>query len=173
DLPFALPTAVAGIALCTLLAPSGLIGRHVAHKLAFAYPGVVIALAFVGLPFVVRAVQPVVAELDPAVEEAAAVLGAGRARTFVSVIFPAIAPALATGFALSFARALGEYGSIVFVSGNLPMRTEIAPVLIVAKLEQYEYAGATSIAVVLLAGSFGLLLAINLLQLYLRRGGRR
>jgi sulfate transport system permease protein len=170
DLPFALPTAVAGIALSTLYAPHGFFGRHFAAPVAFAYPGVVIALAFVGFPFVVRTVQPVLMELDPAVEEAAATLGASRFRTLTRVLLPAALPALATGFGLAFARALGEYGSIVFVSGNLPLRTEIAPVLIVAKLEQYDYAGATAIALVLLGGSFTVLLALNLWQHRQRRG---
>jgi len=173
DLPFALPTAVAGIALTSLYAPNGFFGRLVHAKLAFAWPGIVIALSFVGLPFVVRTVQPVVLDLDPAVEEAAAVLGAGRWRTLTRVILPSIFPAIVTGFALAFARAVGEYGSIVFISGNLPMRTEIAPVLIVAKLEQYDYAGATSIALMLLVASFMLLLLLNLFQQRMqRREGR-
>ncbi|MSP62834.1 MAG: sulfate ABC transporter permease subunit CysT [Myxococcales bacterium] len=167
DVPFALPTAVAGIALTSLLAPNGLIGRlfdAVGIQIAFARPGVVIALTFVGLPFVVRTVQPVLLELDPALEEAAAVLGASRLQTFLRVLLPAIFPSLLTGFALAFARALGEYGSIVFISGNLPGKTEIVPLLIVTKLEQYDYAGATAIAAVMLLLSFLLLLAINLLQ---------
>src|SRR5262249_35052613 len=130
DLPLALPTAVAGIALTALYAPNGWIGRHFSTKIAFAWPGVVIALAFVGLPLAVRTVQPVLLELDPQAEEAAAILGAGRLRTFLRVILPQLMPAVVTGFALALARALGEYGSIVFVSGNLPMQTEIAPVLI-------------------------------------------
>jgi sulfate transport system permease protein len=171
DLPFALPTAVAGIALTTLYAPTGWFGRLVHARIAFAWPGIVIALAFVGLPLVVRTVQPILLDLDPALEEAAATLGASRFRTFFSVLLPACAPALVAGFALAFARALGEYGSIVFISGNLPMRTEIAPVLIVAKLEQYDYAGATSIALVLLLTSFVLLLALNIIERrFLARG---
>lgn len=169
DLPFALPTAVAGIALTALYAPNGFIGRFVGAKIAFAWPGIVVALTFVGLPFVVRTVQPVVQDLDPAVEEAAAVLGAGRWRTLTRVLLPAFMPAIVTGFALSFARAVGEYGSIVFISGNLPMKTEIAPVLIVAKLEQYDYAGATSIALVMLLASFSILLGLNLFQARLSR----
>jgi sulfate transport system permease protein len=172
DVPFALPTAVAGIALTAIYAPDGWIGRHLeAHdvSVAFQRPGVVVALVFVGLPFVVRTVQPVLLDLDPAVEEAAAVLGAGRLTTFVRVILPAIRPALLTGFALAFARALGEYGSVVFISGNMPMRTEIVPLLIVTKLEQYDYAGATAIAVVMLAASFVILLAVNALEARARR----
>lgn len=172
DLPFALPTAVAGLALSALYAPGGWVGRHFTHKIAFARPGVVLALTFVGLPFVVRTVEAVLHDADPAVEEAAATLGASRWRTFRAVILPAITPALLTGFGLAFARALGEYGSIVFVSGNLPLQTEIAPVLIVAKLEQYDYAGATALALLLLATSFLLLLGLNVLQLRLGRRGR-
>ena len=166
DVPFALPTAVAGIALTTLYGPEGWLGRlFAAHgvRIAFAPPGVVIALVFVGLPFVVRTVQPVLEELDPAVEEAAAVLGASRLQTFVRVLLPALLPALTTGFTLSFARALGEYGSIAFISGNLPMKTEIVPLLIVTRLEQYDYAGATAVAAVMLLASFALLLVINVL----------
>jgi sulfate transport system permease protein len=168
DIPFALPTAVAGIALTTVFSENGLLGRWL--PLAFTRAGVVLALVFVGLPFVVRTVQPVLQDLDPTVEEAAAVLGAGRARIFLRVILPAVLPALLTGFALSFARALGEYGSVVFISGNMPMRTEIVPLLIVTKLEQYDYAGATAIAVVMLAASFAILLGINALE---ARTGRR
>lgn len=174
DVPFALPTAVAGIALAAVYAEDGVIGRHLGgFKVAFARPGVVLALTFVGLPFVVRAVQPVLLDLDPAVEEAAAVLGAGRLRTFVRVILPALLPALTTGFALAFARALGEYGSVVFISGNLPLETEIVPLLIVTKLEQYDYAGATGVAVVMLAVSFAILLGINVLEARSRRKRRR
>ena len=174
DLPFALPTAVAGIALTATWAPSnGIFGRYL-HALgidaAYSRVGVVIALVFIGLPFVVRTVQPVLAGLDPRVEEAAATLGATRWQTFWRVIVPALRPAILTGFALAFARALGEYGSVVFISGNKPMQTEITPLLIMTKLEQFDYAGATAIASVLLVASFGLLLMINLLQSWTRRG---
>jgi sulfate transport system permease protein len=167
DLPFALPTAVSGIALTAIYAPNGWLGQYLEPlgiKAAFSPLGVTIALTFIGLPFVVRTLQPALEELDPAVEEAAASLGAGRLQTFVRVILPALLPALLTGFALSFARALGEYGSVVFISGNMPMKTEITPLLIIAKLEQYDYAGATAIAVVMLLASFAILLGINLLQ---------
>ncbi|NJC87107.1 MAG: sulfate ABC transporter permease subunit CysT [Desulfuromonas sp.] len=167
DLPFALPTAVSGIALTAIYAPNGWLGQHLEPlgiKAAFSPLGVTIALTFIGLPFVVRTLQPALEELDPAVEEAAASLGADRVQTFVRVILPALLPALLTGFALSFARALGEYGSVVFISGNMPMRTEITALLIIAKLEQYDYAGATAIAVVMLIASFTILLGINLLQ---------
>ena len=167
DLPFALPTAVAGIALTTVYAPNGWFGRHLftlGIESAFSPLGIVIALTFVGLPFVVRTVQPVLQDLDKDVEEAALCLGAGRWQTFRRVILPGIRPALLTGFALAFARGLGEYGSVVFISGNMPMRTEIAPLLIMTKLEQFDYAGATAIAVVMLAISFVLLLTINILQ---------
>ncbi len=173
DLPFALPTAVSGIALTTIYAPTGWLGGLLAHvgiRAAFSPLGVVIALAFVGLPFVVRTLQPAVADLDPEMEEAAASLGARRRQTLRYVVLPGLAPAVLTGFGLALARALGEYGSVVFISGNLPMRTEIAPLLIVTKLEQYDEAGATAIAVALLAVSFGLLLTINLLQRWARRG---
>jgi sulfate transport system permease protein len=167
DLPFALPTAVAGITLTTLLAKNGWIGsllHPLGISVAYTPLGVTVALAFIGLPFVVRTVQPVLQDLEPELEEAAASLGATRWRTFRSVVFPVIWPALATGFALAFARAVGEYGSVVFISGNLPMKTEIAPLLIVTQLEQWNYAGATAIAAVLLVISFALLLAINALQ---------
>jgi sulfate transport system permease protein len=167
DLPFALPTAVAGIALTTLYAPHGWLGRPLAAlgvKSAFNPLGIAIALTFIGLPFVVRTLQPVLEDLDPEVEEAAASLGASRFRCVVRVILPALYPAWLTGFALAFARALGEYGSVVFIAGNMPMRTEIAPLLIMTKLEQYDAAGATAIAVVMLVASFALLLAINALQ---------
>ena len=173
DLPFALPTAVAGITLTTLLAKNGWIGRLLEPldiSVAYTPLGVTVALTFIGLPFVVRTVQPVLADLEPELEEAAASLGAGRASTFARVLFPTLWPALATGFALAFARSVGEYGSVVFISGNLPMRTEIAPLLIVTELEQYNYAAATAIAAVLLVISFALLLAINALQ---RWGQRR
>jgi sulfate transport system permease protein len=172
DLPFALPTAVAGIALTAVYAETGWIGRALAPlgiKVAFTPLGVVVALTFIGLPFVVRTVQPVLQDLQPEVEEAAASLGASRWQTFRRVIFPTLRPAVLTGFALAFARAVGEYGSVVFISGNMPMRTEIAPLLIVTKLEQFDYAGATAIAAVMLVISFGLLLAINALQWWSRR----
>ncbi len=172
DLPFALPTAVAGISLTAIYAPNGWIGRHLEPlgiQVAFAPLGVIVALTFIGLPFVVRTVQPVLEDFDPQVEEAALSLGATRGQTFRRVILPSVLPAVLTGFAMAFARALGEYGSVVFISGNMPMRTEIAPLLIVTKLEQYDYAGATAIAVVLLAASFVLLLTINLLQWWCRR----
>jgi len=172
DLPFALPTAVAGIALTALYAETGWIGRGLALagiKVAYTPLGVFVALTFIGLPFVVRTVQPVLEDLPREVEEAAATLGASRGETFVRVILPALAPALLTGFALAFARALGEYGSVIFIAGNLPMVSEITPLLIVTKLEQYDVAGATAIAVVLLAAAFALLLAINGLQAWSRR----
>jgi sulfate transport system permease protein len=167
DLPFALPTAVAGIALTTIYASHGWIGQYlekIGIKGAYSPFGVVIALTFIGLPFVVRTVQPVLEDLDEDTEEAAASLGANRWQTFRRVILPAILPAAVTGFTMAFARAVGEYGSVVFISGNMPMRTEITPLLIITKLEQYDYAGATAIAVVMLVVSFTLLLAINLLQ---------
>ena len=167
DLPFALPTAVAGIALTAIYSPNGWLGGPLAAlgvQAAYSRLGVVIALTFVGLPFVVRTVQPVLQDLDSDMEEAAASLGAGRLRTFVRVILPVLLPSVITGFTLAFARAIGEYGSVIFISGNMPMRTEIAPLLIVTKLEQYDYAGATAIAVVMLLASFVLLLLINLLQ---------
>jgi sulfate transport system permease protein len=173
DLPFALPTAVAGIALTAVYAENGWIGRHLeGHGLhvAFAPAGVVVALSFVGLPFVVRTVEPVLRDLDPALEEAAAVLGAGRLRTFARVILPPVAPAMITGFALSFARALGEYGSVVFISGNMPLKTEIVPLLIFTKLEQYDTGGASAMAVVMLAAAFALLLCIHALEGRTRRG---
>jgi sulfate transport system permease protein len=172
DLPFALPTAVAGIALTTLYSENGWVGRRLAVwgiRVAFTPLGVLVALIFIGLPFVVRSVQPVLEDADREIEEAAASLGAGRWQVFSRVIFPLVRPALLTGFAMAFARALGEYGSVVFISGNMPMRTEITPVLIVAKLEQYDYAGAAALAVVMLAASFVLLLAINLLGSYSRK----
>jgi sulfate/thiosulfate transport system permease protein len=167
DLPFALPTAVAGIALTSLYTESGWLGRYLTPlgiKVAFTPLGVIIALTFIGLPFVVRSVQPVLADADQELEEAASSLGASRWQVFTRVIFPVVRPALLTGFALAFARALGEYGSVIFISGNMPMKTEIVPLLIVTKLEQYDYAGATAIAAVMLITSFLLLLAINALQ---------
>ncbi len=172
DFPFALPTAVAGLTLTALYSGNGWIGRFLEPlglKVAFAPAGIVLALTFVGLPFVVRAVQPVLQDLDPELEEAAGVLGASRLQAFRRVVFPNLLPPLLTGFTLAFARALGEYGSIVFISGNLPMRTEIAPLLIVTKLEQYDEAGATAIAVVLLFASFALVFAANALQRWTRR----
>jgi sulfate transport system permease protein len=172
DLPFALPTAVAGLTLTALYSANGWIGRFLEPlglKVAFAPAGVVLALTFVGLPFVVRAVQPVLQQLDPELEEAAGVLGASRLQAFRRIIFPNLLPPLLTGFTLAFARALGEYGSIVFISGNLPMKTEIAPLLIVTKLEQFDEAGATAIAIVLLLASFALVFAANALQRWTRR----
>ena len=167
DLPFALPTAVAGIALTSIYSSNGWIGQYLQPlgiKAAYSQLGVVIALTFTGLPFVVRTVQPVLEDLDKEMEEAAASLGADRWQTITRVLLPAILPAALTGFAMAFARAVGEYGSVVFISGNMPMRTEITPLLIITKLEQYDYAGATAIAVVMLVTSFALLLTINLLQ---------
>jgi sulfate transport system permease protein len=193
DLPFALPTAVAGIALAAIYSPNGWVGRWLeplwaagvrklgdwfpfidwadwlGNKIAFDRPGIFLALTFVGLPFVVRTLQPVLAELEPELEEAAATLGANRWQTMTRVIFPELLPALITGFALAFARALGEYGSVVFIAGNMPMHSEISPLLIITKLEQYDYRGATAIAVVMLVASFFLLLLINLLQKWSRR----
>jgi sulfate transport system permease protein len=171
DLPFALPTAVAGIALTALYAPNGWIGQLLAPlgvQVAFTPIGVVVALIFIGLPFVVRTVEPVLQDLDKEVEEAAASLGAGRLQTFGRVIVPAILPALLTGFALALARGIGEYGSVIFIAGNMPGVSEIAPLLIVIQLEQYDYAGATAIAAVMLVASFLLLLLINLLQRWSR-----
>jgi sulfate transport system permease protein len=167
DLPFALPTAVSGIVLTTVYSPHGWIGGLLAPlgiKVAYTWLGIVVALVFIGLPFVVRMVEPALQELDPELEQAASSLGASRLQTFVRVILPALTPALTTGAALAFARALGEYGSVIFIAGNMPMRTEITSLLIVSRLEQYDYAGATAIAVVMLTASFLMLLAINLLQ---------
>jgi sulfate transport system permease protein len=172
DLPFALPTAVAGIALTALYANTGWIGQYlepIGIKVAYTPLGVVVALIFIGLPFVVRSVEPVLADLGADVEEAAASLGAGRLKTFRRVILPAILPALLTGFALAFARGVGEYGSVIFIAGNMPFSSEIAPLLIVTQLEQYNYAGATAIAGVMLVVSFLLLLVINLIQSWSRR----
>jgi sulfate transport system permease protein len=172
DLPFALPTAVAGIALTALLASNGWIGSLLVPygiNLAFNPSGVVIALIFIGLPFVVRTVQPVLEDAEKELEEAATCLGATRWQTFRYVIFPTIAPALLTGFAMAFARAIGEYGSVIFIAGNMPMVSEITPLIIIGKLEQYDYAGATAVAVVLLVISFALLLLINGLQAWQRR----
>ncbi|MFC4802938.1 sulfate ABC transporter permease subunit CysT [Neobacillus sp. GCM10023253] len=167
DLPFALPTAVAGIALTAIYAPNGWIGQYfeaAGVKIAYTQYGIMIALTFIGLPFVVRSVQPVLQELDQQYEEAAATLGANSAQIFFKIIFPAIFPAMLTGFALAFARALGEYGSVVFISGNMPMKTEIVPLLIITKLEQYNYGGAAAIAAVMLVISFLLLFLINFWQ---------
>jgi sulfate/thiosulfate transport system permease protein len=167
DLPFALPTSVAGITLTSIYAQNGLIGRlfvPLGIKIAFAPLGIVVALTFIGLPFVVRTVQPVLQDLEAELEEAAATLGASRLQTFRRVIGPAMLPAAITGFALAFARALGEYGSVVFISGNMPMHTEVVPLLIMTKLEEFDYQGATAIALVMLVISFTMLFGINLLQ---------
>jgi sulfate transport system permease protein len=175
DLPFALPTAVAGICLTTLYAPTGWIGKYLEPhgiKVAYAPLGIIVALIFTGLPFVVRTVQPVLEDLEGEIEEAAASLGASRFQTFRRVLAPMVLPSLLTGFTLAFARALGEFGSVVFISGNMPMRTEIAPLLIMSKLEEYDYQGATAIAVVMLVISFVLLLLINLLQAWSARRER-
>ena len=172
DLPFALPTAVAGIALTTIYAENGWLGQFLEPhgiKIAFAAPGVVVALTFVGLPFVVRTVQPVLMDLDAHMEEAAATLGASRFYTLRAVVLPAVTPAATTGFALAFARAVGEYGSVVFISGNMPGKTEIVPLLIITKLEQFDYAGATAIALVMLLASFAMLFVINALQTRIKR----
>jgi sulfate transport system permease protein len=173
DLPFALPTAVSGIALTAVYSSHGWVGRWLERagiQAAFSPLGVAIALTFVGLPFVVRTVQPAIQDLDPEMEEAARSLGAGRWAALRRVVLPALAPSLVTGFALAFARALGEYGSVIFISGNMPMKTEITSLLIVAKLEQYDYAGAAAIAAVMLAASFTILLGINYAQSRLARG---
>jgi sulfate transport system permease protein len=176
DLPLALPTAVAGIALTAIYAPNGVLGRVLEPwgiQVAFARTGVIVAMIFVGLPFAVRTVQPVLMDLDPQAEEAAAVLGASRLFAFRRIIFRALLPAMLTGFALAFARAVGEYGSIVFISGNMPLQTEIVPLLIVTKLEQYQYSEATALAVVMLVGSFATLLFVNWLHGRARRKGGR
>jgi len=169
DLPFALPTAVAGIALTAIWAQNGSLGQYLPFKVSFTPIGVWVALVFIGLPFVVRTVQPVLEDLNRELEEAAATLGASRWQTVRLVVLPIILPALLTGFALAFARALGEYGSVIFIAGNMPMVSEITPLLIITKLEQYDYAGATAIAVVMLVTSFAMLLTINLLQAWARR----
>ena len=171
DLPFALPTAVAGISLTALLAGNGWIGQYLEPlgiQLAFNRNGVLIALIFIGLPFVVRTVQPILEDLEKELEEAATCLGASRWQTFSRVLFPAIAPALLTGFAMAFARAIGEYGSVIFIAGNMPMVSEITPLIIISKLEQYDYAGATAVALVMLCASFLMLLLINGLQAWQR-----
>ena len=174
DIPFALPTAVSGLALTAVLGPNGWIGRYLEPlgiHAVFSPLGITIALTFIGLPFVVRTVQPVLEQLEPELEEAAAVLGATRMQTLVRVIAPALLPAVVTGFALAFARAIGEYGSIVFISGNKQFSTEITPLLIMSRLDQFDYAGATALALVMLVVSFGLLLAINGLGAWARRNG--
>jgi sulfate transport system permease protein len=176
DLPFALPTAVAGITLATLYAPAGWIGRYLdplGIKVAYTPLGILVAMTFIGLPFVVRTVQPVLEELETELEEAAACLGANRLQTFIRVILPVLLPPLLTGFALAFARVVGEYGSIIFIAGNMPMVSEITPLLIITKLEQYDYAGATAIASVMLGASFLVLFAVNLLQWWSRRYSER
>ncbi|WP_435923733.1 sulfate ABC transporter permease subunit CysT [Paenibacillus sp. DYY-L-2] len=175
DLPFALPTAVAGVALTAIYSQNGWIGslfEPLGIRLAYSPVGITLALMFIGIPFVVRTVQPVLQDLDAEVEEAAATLGASRFRTFRSVVFPELLPPLLTGFALAFSRGIGEYGSVVFISGNMPMKTEIAPLLIMTKLEQFDYAGATAVAILLLLISFVLLLLINSLQRRVRKTAR-
>jgi sulfate transport system permease protein len=172
DLPFALPTAVAGIALTAIFAPTGWLGKYFdafGIKIAYTWIGIVIALTFIGLPFVVRTLQPVIEEIDRQVEEAAATLGAHRGQTMWQVILPTLLPALLTGFVLSFARAVGEYGSVVFIAGNIPYQTEIAPLLIVIRLEEFDYTGAAAIATIMLAISFTMFLAINVIQAWSRR----
>jgi len=169
DLPFALPTAVAGIVLATLYAENGWIGQFFSFRIAFTPLGIMIALIFIGLPFVVRTVQPVLENIEKEVEEVSSLLGATRLQTFRKVILPELVPAILTGFTLSFARALGEYGSVVFISGNMPFKTEITPLIIMTKLEQYDYVGATAIAAVMLVTTFIILLFINLLQWYSSR----
>jgi sulfate/thiosulfate transport system permease protein len=169
DLPFALPTAVAGIALTAIYAQNGVLGRWLPFKVSYTPLGVWVALVFIGLPFVVRTLQPVLEDVNRELEEAAASLGASRWQTFTKVIFPVVTPALLTGFALAFARALGEYGSVIFIAGNMPMVSEITPLLIITKLEQYDVAGATAIAVVMLVAAFVMLLVINGLQAWARK----
>jgi sulfate transport system permease protein len=172
DMPFALPTAVSGIALTAVFAENGWIGQYLAPfgiKVAYTWIGVVVALTLIGLPFVVRSVQPAIAEVQRDLEDAAETLGAGRLTIFVRIVLPTIFPALATGFTLAFARAVGEYGSVIFIAGNLPMKTEITPLLIVIKLEQFDYAGAAALGFIMLSMSFVMLLSINLLQAWGRR----
>ena len=169
ELPFALPTAVAGIALTTLYSDKGMIGKFLGAwgiKVSYTKLGIIVAMVFIGIPFVVRTIQPVLEDLDPQYEEAANVLGASRAKIFFRIVFPEIRPALLTGFGLAFARAVGEYGSVVFIAGNIPFKTEIAPLLIMSKLEQFNYDGANAIALVMLAFSFIILFAINSVQVY-------
>jgi sulfate transport system permease protein len=172
DLPFALPTAVAGIVLASLYAPNGLIGKpltELGFKVAFTPAGIVVALIFIGLPFVVRTIEPVLQELDTSMEEAASSMGASRWQIFQRIIFPNVFPAALTGFAMAFARGVGEYGSVIFIAGNMPYISEIVPLLIITKLEQYDYAGATALALTMLLVSFALLLTINVVQMLLRR----
>ncbi|MGM9922837.1 MAG: sulfate ABC transporter permease subunit CysT [Bacillus sp. (in: firmicutes)] len=169
DLPFALPTAVAGIALTSLYSPNGWVGQFFSFKIAFSPLGIMVALVFIGLPFVVRMVQPVLENIEKELEEVSSILGATRLQTFRKVIFPELLPAVLTGFALSFARALGEYGSVVFIAGNMPYKTEITPLIIMTKLEQYDYVGATAIAAVMLVFTFFILLVINILQWWSNR----
>ncbi|MET0315011.1 MAG: sulfate ABC transporter permease subunit CysT [Hansschlegelia sp.] len=169
DLPFALPTAVAGIALSAIYAPNGWVGALLPFKVAYTPLGIFVALVFIGLPFIVRTLQPVLVDLDRELEEASATLGAGRTTTILRVVLPTLLPALLTGFALAFARAVGEYGSVIFIAGNIPYVSEIAPLLIITKLEQFDYGGATAIATIMLALSFALLLAINMLESWSRR----
>jgi sulfate/thiosulfate transport system permease protein len=169
DLPFALPTAVAGIALAAIYAPNGWMGSLLPFQVAYTPLGIMVALVFIGLPFVVRTVQPVLEDISADIEEAAALLGAGRLRTIVQVVLPAIVPALITGFLLSFARAIGEYGSVIFIAGNVPMVSEIAPLLIVIRLEQFDYAGAAVVGMLMLLSAFGLILMVNLLQAWSRK----
>ncbi len=176
DLPFALPTAVAGIALTAIYAKNGWLGQYLEPlgiKIAFTPLGILVALIFIGLPFVVRTVQPVLEDLDTEYEEAAASLGASRWQTVTRVVLPTLLPALTTGFALAFARAVGEYGSVIFIAGNMPLISEITPLIIITKLEQYDYAGATAIAAVMLVVSFALLLSVNALQAWAAKHGRR
>ena len=176
DLPFALPTAVAGIALTSLYAPTGWIGQYlepIGIQVAYTPIGITLALIFIGLPFVVRTVQPVLSDIETELEEAASALGANRLQTIRKIILPILFPALLTGFALAFARGVGEYGSVIFIAGNMPYKTEIAPLMIISRLEEYDYAGATTIAAVMLILSFGVLLLINLVQAWAsRRTGR-
>lgn len=172
DLPFALPTAVAGIALTAIFAQKGWVGQYLellGFRVAYTWYGIVIALTFIGLPFVVRTLQPVIEEIDREIEEAAATLGASRRQTLVKVILPTLLPALLTGFVLALARAVGEYGSVIFIAGNIPYRTEIAPLLIVIRLEEFDYSGATAIATIMLAIAFMMFLTINLIQAWARR----
>lgn len=169
DLPFALPTAVSGIALTAVYSRHGWIGQMLGIPIAFTPLGIIVALTFIGLPFVVRTLQPAIEDLDPGVEEAAGILGASKLQTFFRVIAPALLPSLITGFALAFSRALGEYGSVIFISGNMPLRTEITPLLIVTKLEQFDYAGATALGAVQLTASFVMLFGINLIQWWTAR----